>query len=132
MIDSNFILMSAIVPIIATVLISVVVIVFVVLLMRRVFAMAAPNKELLTSGEDAQATVMSLWDTGTTVNDNPMVGLLLQVQSANRPAYQVQTTSLISRLATAQFQPGARLAVKIDPKNPQRVAIAGVLGAARA
>ncbi len=129
MFDMNSILLSALVP---TVVITIVTIAIIVVVFRKVSGLSAPNRELLATGESAPATIVNLWDTGTSVNDNPLVGLLLQVQPANRPAYQVQTTLLISRLAIPQYQPGSQLEVKVDPKNPQKVAIAGVLGHAAA
>ncbi len=132
MIDTNTILLTALVPIVLTVVISLAVIVFVVIILRKVGAMSAPNRELLATGESAQATIVNLWDTGTSVNDNPLVGLLLEVRPASRPPYQVKTSLLISRLQIPQYQPGRVLAVKFDPTNPEKVAIAGVLSQAAA
>ncbi len=129
MFDINSMILTALIPgLVITVVILVVTVGIIFFVFRKVGAMAAPNRQLLATGESAQATIVYLWDTGTTVNDNPLVGLLLQVQPAGRPAYQVQTTHLISRLQIPQFQPGRMLAVKIDPQNPQKVAIAGFLG----
>ncbi len=132
MIDTNSILLTALIPIVLTVVISLAVIVFVVIVLRKVGAMAAPNRELLATGENAQATIVNLWDTGTSVNDNPLVGLLLEVRPASRPPYQVKTSLLISRLQIPQYQPGRVLAVKLDPTNPEKVAIAGVIAQAAA
>lgn len=80
-----------------------------------------PNRQLLTTGEPAQAKILQYWDTGTTVNDNPLVGFLLEVYPTNRQPYQVQTQSLISRLSIGQLQPGAMVAVKIDPADQKKV-----------
>jgi hypothetical protein len=66
---------------------------------------------------------MSLSDTGVTINDNPQVALTLYVQSPMHGAYQVQTTSIISRLAIPRVQPGQSVPVKIDPQNPQNVVL---------
>ncbi len=129
MFDMTSIMLSWLVPF---VVITIVTIAIVAIVLRRVSGMSAPNRELLATGESAPATIVNLWDTGTSVNDNPLVGLLLEVHPANRPAYQVQTTLLISRLAIPQYQPGGTLEVKVDPRNPQKVAIAGVLGHAMA
>jgi hypothetical protein len=107
----------------APIAITVVVLIFVFLVFRKVFGGIAQNNALLTSGEPAQATVLQLWDTGVSLNDNPQVGLLLEVRPHNRPAYQVQTKSFISRLNVSQVQTGAVVAVKVDPTNPAKVAL---------
>ena len=36
-------------------------------------------KELSTTGEAAQAEILKVWDTGMTINDDPVVGFLLEV-----------------------------------------------------
>ena len=41
----------------------------------------------------------------------------------NRPAYQVQTKCYVSRLRIPQVQPGAVVAVRIDPQNQAKVAL---------
>jgi hypothetical protein len=108
---------------IAPIAITVIVLVFVFLVLRKVFGGIARNNALLASGEPAQATVLQLWDTGVSLNDNPQVGLLLEVRPQNRPAYQVQTKSFISRLKVSQVQTGAVVAVKVDPADPAKVAL---------
>ena len=108
---------------IAPIAITVVVLIVVFMVFRKVFGGIAQNNTLLASGEPAQATVLQLWDTGVSLNDNPQVGLLLEVHPHDRPAYQVQIKSFISRLKVAQVQTGAVVAVKVDPTNPAKVAL---------
>ncbi len=129
MFDMTSIWLSALVPFVA---ITIVTLVIIVLALRWVSGMSAPNRQLLATGTSAQATIVNLWDTGTTVNENPLVGMLLQVEPPSGPAYQVKTSLLISRLDIPQYQPGRKLVVKVDPRNPQKVAIAGVMAPAQA
>ncbi len=124
MFDMTSIILTALVP---TVVIGVVVIAITVVILRKVAGMSNPNKDLLTTGVGGMATIVNLWDTGTTVNDNPMIGMLLEIQPASGTPYQAKTSLLISRLQIPQYQPGRKLAVRIDPRNPQRVAIAGAV-----
>jgi hypothetical protein len=77
----------------------------------------------IKGGEMAQATIVRIWDTGTTVNGNPVVGFLLDVQRQAYPTYQAETKSMIPRLMVSQFQPGAVVPVKLDPQNPAQVAL---------
>jgi len=78
---------------------------------------------LLKSGQPAEAVILKLWDTGTTINDDPLVGLLLEVRPLDREPFQAETKKLISRLQTALVQPGMAVQVKYDPNHPSWVAI---------
>jgi hypothetical protein len=64
-----------------------------------------------------------MWDTGTTINDDPLVGFLLEVRPLGLPAYQVETKTLVSRLSIANVRQGMRATVKYDPQNLKRVAV---------
>ncbi len=74
-------------------------------------------------GRPAQAKVLKIWDTGITVNNDLVVGFLLEVRPEDGPAHQAETKALISRLDIPQIQPGAVLPVKFDPDDPGRVAL---------
>ena len=81
-------------------------------------------KALQKGGERADAVVVQIWDTGITMNNDPVVGLLVEVHPADRPTYETKIPkSLISRVHLPQFQPGSRVAVRIDPANPNHVAL---------
>ena len=72
----------------------------------------------------AQATILNMWDTGVTLNDNPQVGLLLEVHPAGAQPFQVQTKSLVSRLKIPMVQIGNVVPVKYDPRDPSKVVLA--------
>jgi hypothetical protein len=80
-------------------------------------------QELRVSGVLAEATVLKIWDTGMTVNQDPVVGFLLEVRPRDRAAYQAETKLLISRLSIPQIQPGAVVTVRYDPAKPSRVSL---------
>jgi hypothetical protein len=113
---------SAMTSIAITVGISLLLTVVVIVFVRRYIGRMT-GADLRTSGITAKATILRLWDTGTTVNDNPVAGMLLEVQPPSGQPYQVETKSLIPRLATAQVQPGAVIQVKIDPAKRERVVV---------
>lgn len=113
-------------PIIITVVVLIVVFVFVGRMMRG----AGQNRKLLQTGEPAQATILQLRETGLRINEQPQIGLTLEVRPANRPAYQTEAKMIISYLQASQFQPGTVLDVRVDPADASKVAIAGVLGPA--
>ena len=89
--------------------------------------------ELRASGVLAEATILKIWDTGMTVNHDPVVGFLLEVRPPEQEAYQAETKLLVSRLSISQFQPGAVVTVRYDPRMPARVSLdLGALAAASA
>jgi len=68
--------------------------------------------------------VLSLWDTGITLNQDPVIGLKVEVRPADRPPYEATIEkTLVSRLDTTRFQPGRVIPVRFDPQNPARVAV---------
>jgi hypothetical protein len=84
----------------------------------------AVAKELQERGVAAPAAILRLWDTGITVNQDPVVGLEVEVRPADRPPYKATIAkSLISRLDIPRFQPGQVIPVRFDPQDPTRVAI---------
>ncbi len=89
------------------------------------------NRAVLAHGEAAEAVILKAWQTGTVMNEvNPQIGLLLEVRPANRPAYQAETKMFIPMIQIPQFQPGAVLQVKYDPKDPSKVAVDSIGGSA--
>jgi hypothetical protein len=80
-------------------------------------------KELQKTGEPAAATILQIWDTGMTVNDDPVIRFLLEVHPPGKPDYQAETKIRISRIAISRFQPGAVTPVRIDPRHPKHVAL---------
>jgi len=80
-------------------------------------------KELRKIGRPAQAKILEISDTGWTVNDDPVVAFLLEVYPGEQEPYQARTKIVISRVHIPQFQPGATVPVRIDPKNPDRISL---------
>lgn len=104
-------------------LITVVAIIPSIMIMRKVFGGIKQTNQLLATGEAAQAKILKMWDTGTTLNDNPQVGLLLEVHAVNRSPYQVETKCFVSRVRIPQVQTGLTVNVKIDRQNGSKVAL---------
>ncbi len=75
----------------------------------------------IKNGVTAPAKVLRVWDTGVSINDNPQVGLLLEVSPAGGSPFQAESKTLVSRLNAALVQPGVAAEVKYDPQKPQRL-----------
>ncbi len=75
------------------------------------------------NGVTAPAQILKTWDTGMSVNDNPVVGMLVNVQPANEPAFQMEMKQLVSRIQIGMFIPGAQVEVMYDPANHKKIKI---------
>ena len=80
-------------------------------------------KEIREKGLPAKARVLKIWETGVRVNDDPVVGFLLEIDAEGMEPYEAETKALISILWIPQIQPGAVLPVKYDPEDPSRIAL---------
>ena len=85
------------------------------------------KQRVLQTGVAATATIVRVWDTGTRINDNPRVGMLLQVQPTTGAPFQAEIKETVSIVQMPMFQPGAQLEVKYDPAQPTSVAIVSVI-----
>lgn len=86
------------------------------------------SSKLMQTGVSAQAQILKVWQTGMSVNDQPQLGLLLQVQPTDgTPSFQAEAKKVVPLVQIPQFQPGGVLEVKYDPANPKEVAIAAIL-----
>ena len=75
------------------------------------------NRRIIKEGLQAEAIVLDLWDTGTTVNQNPIVGLRLEVRPTTGSTFTTETERLTSRVDLPKVQPGSKVQVKYDPDD---------------
>jgi hypothetical protein len=104
-------------------LLTAIVIFFVARFALRMMRESGQRQALLRSGESAVAEILSISDTGVTVNGNPRVALRLFVQPQSRTGFEANTKLLVSRLSLAAFQPGSKIQVRFDPNDLQKVAV---------
>lgn len=117
-------LLGTLVPI---AIITIVVIVGVFIVVRNLSGNSGANRALLQNGQTAQAVILNMWDTGVSINDNPRIGMKLEVRPPNGAPFQAEVKQVISRLSASQYQPGQMLEVKYDPANPSKVAISAII-----
>lgn len=84
------------------------------------------NANLKKTGIPARGKVLKVWDTGVTVNNNPQIGMELEVETDDLSPWIAKTKLIISRLQPHIYQPGATVQVRYDPKDPERVAVVGL------
>src|ERR1700726_782756 len=116
---SIIILLLVVLPLLLTAM----VIFFVVRFALRMMREGGQRQALLRNGESAVAEILSISDTGITVNGNPRVALRLFVQPQSRTGFEANTKLIVSRLSLTAFQPGSKIQVRFDPNDLQKVAV---------
>jgi hypothetical protein len=76
---------------------------------------------LLQNGADGTADVVSVQDTGATVNMNPVVLIVMKVTPAAGAPFDVTAQTTVSRIAVPR--PGDKVKVKYNPDSPQQIII---------
>lgn len=90
------------------------------------FKSMAGNKAVLQTGISAPATILSVEDTGVTMNYSPQARLTLQVTPAGRAPFQAVATTFIGRMQIGMIIPGATVTVRYDPNDISKVAIESI------
>lgn len=83
----------------------------------------AKMQQLMANGVQGQATVKSLQDTGMMVNNMPQIQMELSVVVPGQEAYDVTHTQVLAHSALGSMQPGATVAVRVDPNDPSSLMI---------
>jgi hypothetical protein len=78
---------------------------------------------LLKTGIRGTGTILSVTETGTRINNQPLCKIELQVQLPNQPVYVATTKRVISYFQITQFQQGTQVQIMVDPANNQKLQI---------
>ena len=79
--------------------------------------------DIMKSGEPAMAIILEVWETGKTVDHNPRIGLLLEIRHRTMVPYEVELKHNVKKEKMRHYQIGRTLQVKVDSKDPKKVAI---------
>ena len=71
------------------------------------------------NGQEASADVLSVLDTGATINMNPVVEMSLHVIPANGAAFEATARAMVSRIAVPRK--GDRINIKYNPTNVSQI-----------
>jgi len=82
------------------------------------------DHRLQTQGLPAKAKVLTITDTRSRVNGNPVVDLQLSLAAEGGQPYAVSLRTAISPVDLPRFQPGLTVDVVVDREDRQRVALA--------
>jgi len=73
------------------------------------------------AGMDATAEVLSIQDTGSLINMNPVVILKLKVQPAMGAGFETTAQTMVSKIAVPRV--GDTIKIKYNPADPTQVAV---------
>ena len=88
------------------------------------FASLRANKKILLLGQPAEAAILALADTGTRINNNPVVNCSLEVCPPSQPPFRVEVRAMVSLIHLPSYQPGKIVNVKYIP-GTNEVAVVG-------
>jgi hypothetical protein len=83
----------------------------------------AAKSNLAQTGLPASGTIVSATQTGRLINHNPEVAFVVTVNHPQMGSYQAQTNSVVQHIAMPRVQPGATVQVRVNPQNPQDIAV---------
>lgn len=93
----------------------------------------AAHDQLLKTGQPARGRILQLGHTGMSVavmgHRHIKLMLTCEVHPSFGPPYQATFEQLVSELQLGSVQPGAQVDLRVDPANPQRIAMAAVIPA---
>lgn len=84
---------------------------------------AARRSRIMTSGIDGTATITGMTQTGMFINNNPVVQFEATIETPTG-TYPASFRQMVPLISVGQLQVGARLAVKVDPNDPQGIVLA--------
>jgi hypothetical protein len=79
--------------------------------------------ERIEGGIEGRATIDSVTDTGTKLDDNPEVEFEMTVALPGRAPYRATNRQVVSRFVLHQLAPGRAVPVLVDPRDLSRVQI---------
>lgn len=84
---------------------------------------ALDHGKILRTGEPASATVVDISDTSSTVNNRPVFRFTLDVRRQDGTVHRATVKQIIDRTSLGALRPGIVVPVRVDPRNPAKVAI---------
>lgn len=78
---------------------------------------------LASAGVRGHATVVSIQQTGTRVNKQPVLRFVLQIDAPGHGVYMVEHSEIIPHLLIGRINPGQRVTAHVDQSDPRAVFI---------
>ncbi len=87
------------------------------------FRRSGGRARVAAEGQVGTARIMGLSQTGMSLNDQPQIGMDLQVSALGLGTYRVEHKEFVPLLLLSRLQPGAVLAVRVNRNNPKQIVI---------
>jgi len=84
--------------------------------------------QLLKGGLQANGKIIEMFDTGVTMNNQPQIGMVIEVTPQTGAPFKSEIKLVVSRLQTAYYQVGVDCIVRYDPNDKKTVAIESIGG----
>ena len=81
------------------------------------------HAKILKHGKDGTGVVVSVTKTDKTAGNDSLMIVILMVRTQDWKPYEVTLRTMLKTAALATLTPGAEVPVKIDPRNPESVAL---------
>ncbi len=78
---------------------------------------------IMKIGEPALAVILEVHETGLKVDHNPRIKLLLEIRRSSMVPYEVELRQNIQKEDLKNYQVGRTLQVKVDSRDPKKIAI---------
>ena len=89
----------------------------------RRLAKSSDKRRILSNGAEATGRILAIQDGQAASSFSSLVGLTLEVQPPRGSPYEVKTGESVSRAAIGVVVPGNTLKIRIDPDDPNLVAV---------
>ncbi len=96
---------------------------FIIILLAIRASAATKGTKLRATGMAAQATVLEVQPTSTEIGNELVVVLTLEVDPPAGSPYEVQIKAAVHPVNIPRIQPNQKVPVKIDPDDPEHVAL---------
>lgn len=106
------------------VLIGGVVLLSIVFSLRTILRGPALRRKLAQTGIAGNAELLVVEQTGTRVNDQPMLRFRMLVHLPGRPPYTALHHEVVAQIRLSTIGPGVHVPVRVDPSDPKLMAIA--------
>ncbi len=103
-------------------ILAVVGIIFVVVYLR-IRRRRAEAQQLEQTGLSATATVTGITQTGMYINEQPVLGIDLQINAPSRAPYSVHVREMVPFIMLTQVQAGRTYPAKVDPNDPEKILV---------
>jgi hypothetical protein len=90
-------------------------------LLRRIFGTDETKGEV--AGLAGEASIVSLREGGTYVNQRPTITMELDVELPGRQRYRAEARQSVGRVVIGRLQPGATIPVRVDPEDVTSVSV---------